>query len=422
MLPIHEALARVMEAFAPLGTEDVPLEGSLGRVLAAEITVRHPHPAFDASAMDGYAVRTVDIHARDVRTADIRTGDTHRATLQVRGEARAGVPYRGPVPPGGAIRIFTGAPVPEGADAVLLQEDVDRLDEEIRCAERPAVGQHIRRRGEDLAEGTVGLRAGTVIDAGAICLAASQGLDRLVVHRRPEVYVLSTGDELRPVGARTPPPFGTLFDSNGPMLGALVSATGAKVTRIDHSPDDLTVLTAAIRRGLANDLLITSGGVSVGDHDLVHTALASAGVERDFWKVALKPGKPLAFGRATRGLVFGLPGNPSSAFVTFAVFVRPGLRRMLGDRKPYPRLLHGRLESPIDRRSPTRTELRPARIVDGVVCIAPPRSSGSVIAMVGAEALAILPRGRATFGENDDVSYLLLADPVGSATPPFRDL
>lgn len=324
-----DALAAVLEKVAALPGEIVPLLDSLGQFSAADLRAERSLPAFDNSAMDGYAVQA----------SSCKNG----ARLRVVGEQAAGADHGLTMGAGEAIRIFTGAPLPGGADAVIMQEDVTREESTIvaRCDVEP--GEFVRHKGSDLATGQKILARGEGIAAQTMALLASQGIAQVAVGGAPRVAIVSSGDELIPPGGKPQP--GQIFESNALMLRALAIGAGAKVPMVEHSPDDLERMTEIFRRGLQHDVLIVSGGVSVGDHDFVKPALRALGTGIDLWRVAIKPGKPFLFGRADRCAVFGLPGNPVSAFVTFLKFVRPALLKMrgaaddaLGLRKTFARL------------------------------------------------------------------------------------
>lgn len=309
-----DALAAVLAKVTPRPGCTRPLIDSLGRFSAQEAFAQRPLPAFDNSAMDGYAVQA----------QSCRTG----ARLRVIGEQPAGADRRLTTGAGEAIRIFTGAPLPGGADAVIMQEDVTGEGATIvaRCNAEP--GEFIRRAGSDLALGQKILTRGEKMAAQTLALLASQGMAEVAVGGVPRVAIISTGDELARPG-QTPQP-GEIFESNLVMLHALALGAGAEVALTEHCPDDLARLTETFRRGLQSDALIVSGGVSVGDRDFVKPALRELGAEIDLWRVAIKPGKPFLFGRAGECCIFGLPGNPVSAFVTFLKFVRPALVKMRG--------------------------------------------------------------------------------------------
>lgn len=314
MLPFDDALRRILQSAPALSSERVSLELGVGRVLAEDLIAGMPLPGFDYSAMDGYAV------------AASTFGGTGPWALPVRGESRAGA-LAPELTPHSACRIFTGAPIPVGADTVVMQENVVREGDVAHFAEAPKPGAHIRRRGEDLAQGAVAISRGTRLTAFRIGLAAAVDRGELLVARRPRVSILCTGEELRTPGSIALP--GTIPDSNGPSLAAMAAAAGA-VTRVEpRTGDTLHATEQALRSALQEtDLLLTVGGVSVGEHDLVKAALSNVGAQLDFWKVQIRPGKPLAFGRFGDTLILGLPGNPVSAQLTLSLFGLPLLRAL----------------------------------------------------------------------------------------------
>lgn len=309
-----DALAAVLAKVTPLPEIETPLIDSLGRFAVRDIFATRPLPAFDNSAMDGYAVQA----------AACRAG----ARLPVVGEQPAGADRGLTVAPGGALRIFTGAPLPGGADAVIMQEDVLREGDAITAQCDAEAGEFIRRQGSDLGEGQKILGRGESLTPATLGLLASQGLANIAVGAKPRMAIISTGDELAAPGST--PRAGQIFESNSVMLHALALNAGAEVALVEHAPDELGRLKEIFQRGLESDVLLVSGGVSVGDHDLVKPALHALGAAIDLWRVAIKPGKPFLFGRAGACHIFGLPGNPVSAFVTFLKFVRPALRKMAG--------------------------------------------------------------------------------------------
>jgi len=319
LIPVAEALARVLASVRrPVEAETVPLVQAAGRVLAAPIVSNRTQPPFAASAMDGYAVRAAD-------------AGTVGAALRLSGTSAAGHGFTGMVGAGEAVRIFTGAPVPEGADAILIQEDADAEGETIRVREAVEPGRFIRREGLDFASGQTLLNAGLSLDARRLALAAASGHPAVEVRRRPRVALLATGDELVEPGAT--PAWDQIVASNSLALAALAEEAGAEAIDLGIAADDHAALEAAFRRArnAQADLLVTLGGASVGDHDLVQAALAREGLELGFWRVALRPGKPLMHGRLGDMLVIGLPGNPVSSIVCGLLFVVPAIRSMLGD-------------------------------------------------------------------------------------------
>ena len=310
----EEARSAVLARVRPLPSEKVGLLDSLGRFAASDIFATRPLPAFNNSAMDGYALQA----------ESCRTG----GSLRVIGEQPAGADRGLTIGGGEAVRIFTGAPLPQGADAVVMQEDVRRDGEMImvQCAVAP--GEFIRRAGCDLATGQKIVSRGEKLTPQLIGLLASQGMEQVETGARPRIAIVSTGDELARPGSI--PGVGQIFESNSIMLHALALRAGAEIAFVEHSPDELQTMTGLLQRGLTNNALIVSGGVSVGEHDLVKPALSALGAEVDLWQVAIKPGKPFLLARFEESLVFGLPGNPVSAFVTFLKLVRPALLKWSG--------------------------------------------------------------------------------------------
>ncbi len=407
MLTLDEALDAILETITPLGAEPCALDDALGRFVASSILAKEDAPPFDASAMDGGAVRAeseAETEAESEAEPEAEAESVPRFFLAV-GESRAGGPLPPPLARGAAMRIFTGAVVPEGADAVVMQEHAEVRDGRVYLREPPIAGRFVRKRGEDLRAGAVLLEAGARIGSGELALIAGQGIASIPVHRVPRVAILTNGDELRDVG--DPPRPGSVVDVNAIAIAAAVREAGAIPTVLPRGPDDLAILTERVRQGLRAAVLVVCGGVSVGDHDLVHHALRDAGVASRFWKVRMKPGKPLTFGLGNDGKtpVFGLPGNPVSAWVTFEVFVRPALRTLLGDRHPFRPAIDVVLSHP-HRHDLGRPELARARLIrrDGAV----PRAellrrqgSGSLPSIAGVDALVILPAERETFEPGD---------------------
>lgn len=319
MLSVAEARARILAPLSPVATEVVGLAQAWNRVLAAPLTARVTQPPADVSAMDGYAVRAADAMAG--------------AALAVVGSAPAGHPFTRTVEAGQAVRLFTGSVLPAGTDAVVPQEVVEPSGDDIRVSVAVQPGAHIRVRGQDFAAGATLLSAGTRLNARAIGLAAAGNHPWLLVHRRPRVAILATGDEVvlpgEPLGG------GNIVSSNAHALAALVRAAGAEPMLLPVARDDHEAI-GALAEAASADLLLTTGGVSVGDHDLLQAALAQRGMELGFWKVAMRPGKPLLFGLLGATPVLGLPGNPVSAYVCAVLFALPALARLggLADTEP----------------------------------------------------------------------------------------
>ncbi|MEZ4375397.1 MAG: molybdopterin molybdotransferase MoeA [Polyangiaceae bacterium] len=387
MLSVDEARARILRSVSPLPIERVPLQSALGRVLAEDVRSTAPLPGFDYSAMDGFAL-----------AAEACDGEGPWE-LPVVGESRTGHP-----PPewvkGTACRIFTGAAIPRGATAVLLQENV--LDDSgqpvasarglasIRFAHRPRVGEHMRLAGEDLPLGAVGMAKGTRV--GPLQLGLLAALDRgsLRVSTRPRVLILNTGDELREPGSPATSPT-SIPESNSVVLAALARSVGADVSVTPLARDDLEATRAALVSALEHcDLLVTVGGVSVGDHDLVKPALEAAGVTLDFWKVQMKPGKPLVYGRAGSTHVLGLPGNPMSAQITFMLFGLPLLRALQAQRDCLPRTLSLKLLEPL-KQKPGRRGFYPAKWEAAGVVPLGNKASGNTLGLASADVLVVMP-------------------------------
>ena len=309
-----ETLAQILSECPAVRSEEVVLTDAGGRVLAETRLATIPLPLFDNSMMDGYAVRSVDA----------QTG----AELKVIGEQAAGLDEQLQLGPGEAIRIFTGAPIPVGADAVIMQEDCDQTGDRVRVRVGVKSGEFIRRQGEDLARGQKIGEPGQALTAARLAVFASQGIGSAKVSMRPRVALVATGSELRSGSAPLGP--GEIYETNRLMLAELVRQTGATPTLFPIVPDDRALQANALRRALEYDVVIISGGASVGDKDLVKIVLADLGVDLRLWRVAIKPGKPFLYGRRDETLIFGLPGNPVSAYVTYFVFVRPLLLRLQG--------------------------------------------------------------------------------------------
>ena len=314
MIGEEEARRRILEAVRPLGERTVPLANALDCFAAQDYFARLSLPAFDNSAMDGYAV--------------VASWCNKGGRLRVTGEQPAGPDRKLRVGRGEAARIFTGAPLPEGADAIVMQEDVTRDDTDIILNVDVEAGDFVRRRGCDLAEGQIILQRGERIRPATIALLASQGFADVIVGGEATAAIISTGDELVNPGQELQG--GQIYDSNSALLSALLHGIGVSATAVEHCRDDRESLGEAIKRGIRNNVLIISGGVSVGDHDLVKKVLCELGAKVEIWRVAVKPGKPFLFGNIGACFVFGLPGNPVSAFVTFLQFVRPAILRMMG--------------------------------------------------------------------------------------------
>jgi molybdopterin molybdotransferase len=385
LITIERARELVLAHTHPLGHERVGVEEALGRVLAEDVHAVGDVPPFACSAMDGFA---------------IKDGPSNR-TLRLVGESRAGTPSEQPLHDGEAIRISTGAAVPDGATAVIRQEDTDTdtdtdaSGETVTVHEAVEPGENVRNPGEDMHAGAKVLSAGMVVHAAELGAAVAAGLGDVVVSRRPTVQVLSTGDELRAPGEPLGP--GEIHNSNAPMLVALCSGCGATTLPAERLRDDRAATEAALGQALEQaDVVIVSGGVSVGPHDHVKPALAALGVTEVFWGVSLQPGKPTWFGTAGDKLVFGLPGNPVSAFVTFSLFARPALFALQNATEPQQLDSEAVLATAV-RRNPGREMAIRVRLerLDGRTIALPngPQASHIVTSLLGADALALIPAG-----------------------------
>ena len=392
LLSVEEARRLILERVTPLPPEPVPLAEAAGRVLAEDARATVDLPPFPSSAMDGFALRAADAPGR----------------LPVVARIAAGHPAPRPLAPGEAMGIATGGVVPEGADAVVPIEVVtDHGD----VVEVPSVegGAHVRPRGGDLARGDVVIEAGTVLRPAELAALAAVGIAKVACARRPRVAVVTTGSELRRPGEALAP--GQIFESNGVMLTAALASAGAAVEPQASVADDETAHREALERGLEADVLVTSGGVSVGPHDLVRRIEQELGVEEVFWRVAVKPGKPISFGVRGSTLVFGLPGNPVSSLVGFELFVRPALLALQGVRDPGPLFQPGVLGSSV-RRNGQRDEFLRARVrSDGDSAVLEPlagQESHMIARAAAADALVLAPRGDGELAAGSAVRYLLL--------------
>ncbi len=403
MIPIEEARSRILQALSPTAAETVALAAAGGRVLARPVRARLTQPSADVSAMDGYAVRAADAAAAG-------------AVLRVVGSAPAGHPFAGAVGAGQAVRIFTGAPVPEGADSVLLQEDAEAEGDRVRVGEAVRAGRWIRRRGLDFEEGESLLPAGRRLTARDVGLAAAANHPWLVVHRRPRVGILATGDEIALPGEPLPP--GGIVSSNAHALAALVRANGGEPQVLPIAPDDEAAIAEAAAAARSCDLLVTTGGASVGEHDLVQSALGPEGFALDFWRIAMRPGKPLIWGRLGQTPLLGLPGNPVSALVCGVVFLLPALDRLSGSPEgAAPRTLRARLGAALpenDRRFDfLRARLEPAEGgVEPVALPFPVQDSSMLKTLARADALVLRPPHAPAAAAGDVVEAIPLA-PLG---------
>ena len=393
MLSVDEALARILVHASPLPEEPVGLHQARGRTLARSLTARRTQPPTDMSAMDGYAIRHADL-------------DDLARPLKLIGASAAGHGFAGAVRTGETVRIFTGASVPQGADTVLIQEMADVDGDVVHARERPASGRNIRRAGLDFTEGEILLKAGTRLGASEIALAAAMNHAELPVSRKPLVALIATGDELVQPGQPIGPD--QIVASNSYAVAAFVEQAGGRVLDLGIVPDNLAALEAAIvtaREGGA-DVIVTLGGASVGDHDLVKPALARQGMDLGFWRIAMRPGKPLIHGRMNTTTILGLPGNPVSSIVCSVLFLMPLIRALSGDPRASqdlsePAVIGAPLPANDKRQDYLRATLQ--RRDDGVLLATPNVLQDSSMLRVLADAECLLIRGpNAT------------ADPVGA--------
>lgn len=409
MIPVSEALDRVLEHAHPLPDETLPILETHGRVLAQPIAAREDLPFWDNSSMDGYAVRAADVAGS--------TPEEPRR-LQVIGRAPAGSLYQGDVGPGQAVKIMTGAPMPRGADSVVIVERTRTLREEgidhvLIEAEVPP-GANVRRKGEEVRSGEVVLEPGRTIRASEVGMMAHLGYPQVSVIRTPRVGVMVTGDELlRPDQPMEP---GKIRNSNTYSLLCQIRAAGAEAVDLGIVEDTMEATVAAFETGSSEcDILVSSGGVSMGDLDFVRPALLELGFTLHFEKVALAPGKPTTFATRERRLVFGLPGNPVSVMVTFELFVRPAIRRLQGSRRLHRPRVRGRLTMPFRKKS-GRTHFVRCRITgdeSGQLLVTPvfSQSSGALRAMAEANALAVVERDIQELPAGAEVEAILLDQP-----------
>jgi molybdopterin molybdotransferase len=390
MISVEEALQQVLQHASPLGRQQLDLLSALGRICAEDVLARRALPAFDNSAMDGYAVQTQDGTVGRPIISTIACGDPIDRVKITAGQT---------------ARIMTGAPLPEGADAVIMQEEAVTQEDIVSFQKAPSLGQHVRRRGSDVAQGETVLATGQRIGAAEIAACASQGKALLSVYRRPIVAILSTGNEL--VELDEEPGQNKIVNSNAYALAAMVKEAGALPNLLGIAKDSLQDTKDALSRGLFADVILTSGGVSVGEFDYVKGALDALGYQSGFWKINMKPGKPVVFGTLHAKPVLGLPGNPASCQVSFELFVRPLLLSMMGHPNPSRLRVQCKLYAPIsegDRRHFVRAILG---YRDGAFVATPLRKQGSgeLRSLLGANALLDIP-AKTNFQQGDLVTAI----------------
>lgn len=343
LLPVEDAIARLGSMISPLGVEKISLAQANGRVLAGDVVAQRTQPPFDNSAMDGYAVR-----AGDVTTVPV--------TLQVIGEAPAGGTHEGHVGPGHAVRIFTGGPIPDGADAIVIQEDTTRDGAAVEVLESAAAGRHIRRAGLDFTQGDVCLKVGERLTPYSIALAAAANVPTLTVYKQPKVAFLATGNELVLPG-EVPGP-NQIVSSNSAGIAAFIHAHGGIPIDLGIARDTLDSIKETASQAKDADLLLTLGGASVGDHDLVQQALVEIGLKVDFWKIAMRPGKPLMFGDINGQPFLGLPGNPVSALVCAILFLSAAMARLSGRPAKHPAHINVLVDADLPKNGPRQDYIR----------------------------------------------------------------
>ena len=391
MIPVDEAQSRLLALADPLPSQTVPLEQSIGRYLAEDVIAKRTQPAADLSAMDGYAIRFADLPG----------------PFALVGESAAGAPFAGTIETKQAARIFTGAHIPVGADTVVIQEDVRREGNTlILTGDGPHfIGKHIRRQGSDFNDGETLVKRGTLLQGGPLAAAAMAGFGTLLVGGTPRIKIIGTGNELLPPGevcdaAHIP-------SSNNIMLHALLRPLPCTVVDAGIVPDNLNLITSAFDDASAYDVIVTSGGASVGDHDFVQDALTAAGAEIDFWRVAMRPGKPLMAARIGKTVVLGLPGNPSSAYVTAMLFLLPLVRHLAGSSTPYPDAQFASVTVDIpagdDRAEYIRAWLEMTKVTPFGK-----QDSGMLTPLVNSNALIVRPAGSPLLKAGDLAPYLAL--------------
>ncbi|HWP34239.1 MAG TPA: gephyrin-like molybdotransferase Glp, partial [Thermodesulfobacteriota bacterium] len=399
---VAEAQELVLAAVRPVGVETVDLLAALGRVLAEDVRAPRPIPPADNSAMDGYAVRFVDV---------AEAGPDHPVTLPVAEIVPAGGRARAPLPPGQAIKVMTGAPLPAGADTVVRVEHTDGGDRIVTVRRAPAAGENVRRAGEDLAAGDLVLAAGTWLRPAELGLLASVNRPRVLVTVRPRVAILATGDEIADVGDPEAALADRIVNANSYSLAGQVLEAGGIPQLLGVAPDRREAIRERIEAGLAADVLVTSGGVSVGDFDYVKEVLDSLGFERRFWNVRIRPGGPIAFGLLAGRPVFCLPGNPVASMVTAELFLRPALRAMLRHPQVARETVQARLAEPIRVRRGYRSFLRGVLRREGgdwLVATTGPQGSGILRSMSLADGLIVVPEDVETLSPGDRVEVMRL--------------
>ena len=400
MIPVQEALDKILSKIQFKGVEKIPLDQALGRVMAEDVVSRINNPPLDNSAMDGYAVIAEDIQSATPENP---------VKLEMVEEIAAGYTAKGTLKPGQTMRIMTGAPIPPGADAVLMQEDTQKDGDSILCLDKADVEENIREAGEDVKIGESVLKKGTTLSPAHIGMLAVIGRSQIAVSQRPTVSILSTGDEILELDETPQGP--QIFNSNGHMLAAQIKSAGGIPVYLGIAKDTEKDLMEKFEWALTADIVVSSGGVSVGDYDLVKSSLQKMGQDMLFWKVAMKPGKPLAFGRIGKTPIFGLPGNPVSSFVSFEQFVRPSLRKVLGCSDLSHKTVQAKLTRTINKK-PGRLHFLSSIVswADGEYTVTPAGEQGSGILKSAANAngLLIFPLEAEEIKQGQEVAVQLL--------------
>jgi molybdopterin molybdotransferase len=402
---VREASERILAAIQPLAVETVALRDALGRVLANDARSPIEHPPWDNSSMDGYAVRAADVSA---------AGPGSPIELPVVETVRAGQRPTRPLAPGAAVRVMTGAPVPDGADSVIRVEDTDGGETRVAIRDARDAGRNVRPRGEDLQIGSVAVTAGSVVGAAQLGVLASIGCSTIGVHRRPRVTILTSGDELVDVDQFDAVRRGDrIVSSNSYTTSAAATLAGAQVIELGIVPDDPAVYAERLSRATDSDLLITTGGVSVGAFDFTKDVIRSLGADLHLWRVLMRPGAPLGFG-TLRGVPWlGLPGNPVSTMVTFEIFARPVIRRLRGERDVFPRPISVRVRDDVTIGAPLTHFMRVVVTWDDGAPWAQltgPQGSGLLTSMSLANALLVVPPDRPVIRAGETADAILLGD------------
>ena len=399
MIDLIDAIHQVLELIPRLGQERLPILQAHGRVLGEDILATRNIPPWDNSAMDGYAVRWQDIQ---------RASPENPVILKVLADLPAGRVYKGLVGPQEAVRIMTGAPIPQGADSVVQVEDTEKFKDRVKILAGPGWGKNIRRAGEDVRAGETVIVAGTILQPAHIGMLASLQRSMISVYQQPRVAILSTGDELLEIDESWQE--GKIVNSNSYSLASLVAACGAQPIQLGIARDQMEDLAHKIQQGLLADILLTSGGVSVGDYDLVKALLRDLG-QINFWKVSMRPGQPLAFGMISGKPLFGLPGNPVSSMVSFEQFVRPSILKRAGHQNLFRPTLKATLQENIEKKEGLTHFIRCLLVRKGEKIYASTtgdQGSGILSSMVKAQGLIVLPKEHTLARAGEEVAVILL--------------